>query len=131
MTNRPRAKGTSAETAVVNWWRAQGERLVDRHALHGSHDVGDINGVPDLVQSVKFVGKGKPMNISGWLNELADMRRNVAARTVRDIAQPTEFDHELPAGVLIIRRSGYPDVGQWYAVMELGDWWNLYRELLT
>ena len=80
MVNLPRAKGTSAETAVVNWHHRHGRHYIERHALHGVHDIGDIAGEVGLVQSVKFVGAGKPMDLSGWLNELSTMRANADRR---------------------------------------------------
>lgn len=119
MVNLPREKGTAAETAFVSWMHAQGELQVERHALHGSHDLGDINGIPGLVTSVKFVGKGKPMDLSGWLNELHRMRLNVHRRTP---------ELALPDGILVVRRAGYPDVGDWYAVQRFGDFWATYRD---
>lgn len=122
MANPPRRKGTSAETQVVDWFHKIGEPQVERHALHGNHDLGDLTGVPGCVVSVKFVGKGKPINLSGWLNDLAVMQRNVNLRTP---------DFEEPLGLLIVRRAGYRDPGDWYAVQPLRDWWDLYRELLT
>lgn len=119
--NRPRAKGTAAETAVVRWFQAQGERQVERHALHGNRDVGDINGLPSMVVSVKAPGQGRPVNFSAALADLEVMKRNA-----------TRYDgEELPCGLLVSRRVGYRDVGDWYAVQRLGDWWALYRELLT
>lgn len=122
MANPARRKGTSAETDAVNWYHRMGERQVERHALHGPHDLGDLTGIPSLVQSVKYVGQGKPMNLSGWLNDLAVMQDNVARRT-------PELDR--PAGLLIVRRARYRDPGDWYAIQRLAEWWELYRELLT
>lgn len=121
MTNRSRDKGTMGETAVVNWFHDQGERQVERHSLKGAADVGDINGLPSMVVSVKRPGKGKPIDLSGWLNRLEQMRHN---------ANRYE-DQELPCGLLIVRRVGYPDVGRWYAVMELAQWWSMYSEVLV
>ena len=122
MTNAPRKKGTAAESKVVSWWQAQGERQVERHALHGNYDVGDINGIPSLVQSVKYAGPGKPIDLSGWLNELETMKRN---------ARRKDPEWSGPAGLLIVSRPRYGDVGDWYAVQRVADWWDLYRELLT
>lgn len=119
MVNRPRIKGTAAETAFVHWMHIHGEQQVERHALHGDHDLGDINGVPGLVISVKYVGKGKPMDLSGWVNELQTMRTNVRGRYTQ---------LELPDGVLVVRRPGYPDVGDWYVVQRWGDFWRSYSE---
>lgn len=120
MTNTPRSKGTGAESMFVNWMHAHGESQVERHSLHGRSDLGDINGMPGLVTSVKFVGKGKPMNLSGWLNDLEVMKRNVHKRH-------PELG-EVPEGILVVRRTGYPDVGDWYAVQRWGNWWSTFSE---
>ena len=128
MSNLPRRKGTRAETDVVAWLQRNGAPAAERHALHGNRDIGDITGVPGLVVSVKFVGPGKPMDLSGWINELRVMVDNATVRTQRfviaDSADP-------PWGLLVVRRPGHPSPGEWYAVQTLGDWWDMYRETLV
>ena len=43
---KPKAKGTAWETAVVRYMRAQlGDERIERRALHGSKDMGDIHGL--------------------------------------------------------------------------------------
>lgn len=46
MANPPKRKGTKFETATVRYlrWAVQDERI-DRMALHGTNDMGDITGV--------------------------------------------------------------------------------------
>lgn len=118
MTNVPRRKGTSAESQVVAWLQAHGQPYVERHSLHGSRDLGDVQGVAGLAISVKFVGKGKPLALSGWLNDLQGMRVN----------ENTRRAHLPPAnGILVVRRPGYPDVGDWYAIERFDDWWSRYE----
>lgn len=119
MANPARRKGTAGESDIVEWLKANGVPGAERHALHGRLDIGDINGVPGLVMSVKYVGRDKPMRLSGWLNELALMQVNLTNR------QP--LPNELADGVLVVRRAGYPSPGNWYAVQTLGEWWKLYR----
>ena len=46
MTNRPKAIGTAAETAVVRYLAAHGFPAAERRALHGATDLGDITGTP-------------------------------------------------------------------------------------
>lgn len=48
MTNRPKAIGTAAETAVVRYLAAHGFPAAERRALHGATDLGDITGTPGL-----------------------------------------------------------------------------------
>lgn len=127
MANPSRNKGTAAETAVVRWFHEQGETQVDRHPLRGSKDVGDIRGVPSCVVSVKMRGRDKPMDFSGWLRDLDKMKRN---QWELDRAAPYGAT-EPPTGLLVVRRVGYPDVGDWYAVQRVADWWSTFRELLT
>lgn len=56
MVNKPKNKGTAFETAVVRYLRwALDEPRIDRMALHGSQDVGDIanvyyNGKPVVIE---------------------------------------------------------------------------------
>lgn len=43
---KPKAKGTAFETAVVRYMRAQlDDDRIERRALHGSKDMGDIHGL--------------------------------------------------------------------------------------
>jgi hypothetical protein len=129
VTNEPRRKGTAAETAVVQWFHDIGEPQVERHALHGNKDLGDLTGVPGCVVSIKFVGKGKPMDLSGWLRELAVMQDNVEKRT-RAMSGGLSSE-ELPVGLLVVRRAGYRSPADWYAIQPLGEWWETFKELLT
>jgi len=118
MVNAPRRKGTRAESQMVQWFHDVGETQVERHSLHGTADIGDLQGVPGLVVSIKFVGQGKPMDLSGWCNRLQEMRDNAKARLP---------ELERPDGLLIVRRAGYPP-GRWYAVEEVQDWWGRYAD---
>lgn len=129
MANPSRNKGTAAETAVVRWFHEQGETQVDRHPLRGSKDVGDIRGVPSCVVSVKMRGRDKPMDFSGWLRDLEVMKRNQLDADRRGHPYPDVLGP--PAGLLVVRRTGYPNVGDWYAVQRVADWWSTFRELLT
>ena len=44
--SRQRKKGTSFETAIVNWLRERlGIETIERQAMHGSMDTGDIKGL--------------------------------------------------------------------------------------
>lgn len=43
---KPKQRGTEFETAVVRYMRAQlDDERIERRALHGSHDMGDIHGL--------------------------------------------------------------------------------------
>lgn len=44
--NKPKAKGTKFETACVKFLRERlGDDRIDRRALHGAHDMGDLHGI--------------------------------------------------------------------------------------
>lgn len=63
-----RARGTRAETAFVDWLRRH-YPYVERRALNGSSDRGDVAGIPGVVVEVKAA---KRMDLPGWLRELDD-----------------------------------------------------------
>ena len=46
MANMSKARGTSFETAVTRWLRlVLDEPTIERRALHGAHDMGDLYGI--------------------------------------------------------------------------------------
>ena len=63
---RPKDIGTRAETAVVDYLRRCGFPNVERRALAGVNDRGDIAGLPGVVIEVKDHGR---MELATWLNE--------------------------------------------------------------
>lgn len=96
--SKAKAKGTSAETAVVKYLREHGFPYAERRALHGTADKGDITGCGPIVFEVK---NHKALDFSGWLKELADEMRNAG----------------VDVGAVIAKKRGTTDVGEWYAVM--------------
>jgi hypothetical protein len=121
-----RDAGTKAETAVVLWLRANGWPDVDRAPLRGLLDTGDLTGMPSHVLSVKHRSATSQLTWSAWLHDLQRMRRNVAARggTLGGAA-------ELPCGLIICKRTGTTNVGDWYAMTTVADYFDLFHELLT
>lgn len=108
MTNRPKAIGTSAETAVVRALRTLGFPHAERRALTGALDQGDITGCPGLVFEVKGGEAAKVASdaqISAWLAETEAERLNAGA----DI------------GVLVLQRRGVgaANAGRWWAVVAI------------
>ena len=99
MVNRSKAKGTAAESAVVNYLRDAGWPVVERRALNGSQDKGDIANLPDTVVEVKAC---REFDLAGWVAE---------ANTERDNAG-VEY------GVVWAKRRGKTDPGEWYVVMD-------------
>lgn len=102
-----RRKGADAERSVAKWLRANGfpgaERAI-RAAYVGSDrvipDPGDLTGTPGIVWQVKDCAVE---HISTWLDDTDRQRRQAAA----------DF------GLLVLRRRGVGDVGQWWCWLYL------------
>lgn len=114
MVNRPKDKGTSAETAVVQYLRVNGWPRAERRALTGSMDKGDIANVWGLAIEVKYANAG--MKIGPWLVETGIERINAGA------------DH----GILVVkpRGLGARRVGSWYAIMSHSDFTLLQHKAM-
>lgn len=106
MTNPPRKKGTAAETAVVNWLRANGFGGADRQPLRG-RDQGDITACPGVIIEVKdhkrVAGGIPPAVLTEWMRQTEAERCNADA----------------DLGILVVKRSGTADPGRWYAYVPL------------
>jgi hypothetical protein len=96
VVNRPRDKGTAAETAVVDYLQSYGFH-VERRALHGATDRGDIAGLHAggvWVCEVKAVAQP---SYGAWLKEAETERRNadadygVVLHKPRGVAQPARY----------------------------------------
>lgn len=100
MVNKPKNKGTAAESAVVDLLRATFWPHAERRAMQGGKDVGDTTGHPGLVFEVKDC---KVWSIPAWLRETETERVNAKA----DI------------GILVIKmpRIGYPNADRWVGVL--------------
>lgn len=107
--SKQKQKGTAAETAVVNWLKKQGRKSVERRSLNGILDRGDIAGIPCVVIEVK---NHKEIKLSEWLKELEVEIKNDKADT----------------GVVIHKKRGTTDVGEWYATLPVELWYKLLKE---
>lgn len=74
--SKSKQKGTAAETAVVNALQRLGWPHVERRALQGAVDKGDIAGIPGVCFEVK---DAKTWQVSGWLQETLEERTNAKA----------------------------------------------------
>jgi hypothetical protein len=74
--SKSRAKGTAWETRIVDYLRANGAPQVERRALGGNQDRGDIAGVPGLVVECKSAAR---LELSAWLTEAEAERANDGA----------------------------------------------------
>ena len=103
--SKSKQKGTAAESAVVKYLRENGFTQVERRALQGSQDKGDISGIIGLVIEVK---DHKTMTLGQWMEELKVEVENANAET----------------GAVIHKRKGTTDVSEWYASMPF--WMYMY-----
>lgn len=104
-----KTKGRATEAALVDWLRSNGYPHAERRRLTGTHDQGDITGIPGLCVEVK---SGARPAIPQWLAELDAEIVNADAET----------------GVLVIRPKGRPDPTEWWAIQRLPAWFDRYRE---
>jgi hypothetical protein len=107
--SRSRAIGTYAETAVVRAARLRGFPYADRHALHGSRDIGDVGLCPGVVVEVKGGEAARhcsDLDVQNWLDQTARERDNANAAVA----------------FLVVQRRGVgaPNAGRWWAYWRLG-----------
>ncbi len=73
MTNKPKAIGTAAETAVVRYLQANGFPHAERRALRGELDAGDITGCPGICIEVKggeAARSASDGDVAAWMKEV-------------------------------------------------------------
>jgi len=107
--SRSKAKGTAAETAVVQALRSLGFPYAERRALAGALDLGDITGCPGICFEVK---DARTWKAGEWLRETETERVNAKA----------DF------GILVIKVPGvgHQNAHRWLSVMELGAALDLF-----
>lgn len=111
MVNKPKRKGTAAESAVVSFLRDRGFPHAERLALQGGKDRGDITGIPGIVLEVKAV---QEYAFNSWLAEAMVERDNAMADFGIVIAKP--------------RLVGTTRTGEWYAIMYAIDYVQLLHQ---
>lgn len=112
MVNKPRKKGTFAETAVVAYLRDHGWPYAERRSLNGPSDKGDVTGCPGLCFEVKYANFG--IEMASWVRETVAETANAGA------------DH----GVLIVKPQGMGTtrVGSWFAIMSAANFARLVAQ---
>lgn len=120
MTNRPKNRGTAAETAALRWLREHGFPWTERLALAGSADCGDLSllpgrGVVVEVKNVAVAGTGQPPAglLADWMAQTEAERAN------------SDAEH----AALVVKRAGTTDVGRWWCYVPLGHLIRLERGL--
>lgn len=109
MSNPSKSKGTDFENRTVDGFHAAGFPHVERRALRGTKDGGDIAGIPGVVVQCKNDKRHDP---SGWLRELYIQMENANA----DI------------GVVIFKKKGTTDPGRQYALTDAAMFMQLLKE---
>lgn len=109
MTNRSKAKGDAAERAVVSWLRANGFPRAERVRAGWAQDRGDIDNIPGACIEVKAEQR---IDLPAYMRQLAGEIATSRART----------------GVVIVKRRGTTDVGDWYACAPVRTWVELLKE---
>ena len=84
MANPSKGKGTREETRVVRYLRdVTGDRRIERRALHGSKDMGDVRGIYahgyEGVAEVKAHRHRTASMVAKWRGETTDERGNADA----------------------------------------------------
>jgi hypothetical protein len=108
VTNRPKAIGTAAETAVCTYVRENGFGNAERRALRGGKDCGDLTGLGPLVVEIKGgeqARKASDNRIKEWLVETETERANAGA----------------DLGLLVVARTRQ-NVRNWWTVMTVGTY---------
>jgi hypothetical protein len=92
-------KGTRFESSIVDLFRDTGWPHVERRALRGKNDGGDIAGLPGVVIECKAAAR---VDLSGWLGELAAEVANAKA----------------DMGAVVFKRRGRTNPGDQYVLMD-------------
>ena len=108
--NAAKAKGSGAERDVVKYLKTWFP-YADRRLAGATLDKGDISGIPGVTIEIKNHNK---MDISGWLGELETEMANDKAWT----------------GIVIHKRRGKGNPGEWYATASVEIWKNLLLKAL-
>jgi hypothetical protein len=107
--NRNKAAGTRWESAVVDYLRGYGWPYVERRALNGSADRGDIAGIPGVVIEAK---NAKTISLAAWVDE----------------ARVERFNDGADVGAVWVKRRGQASAAKGYVVMEGWQFVQLLKE---
>lgn len=82
--NKPKARGTSFESAIVRYLRKRlDDDRIERRALHGNYDLGDIyglraHGYEGIIEAKNFKSYG-PADLAKWREQTVTERGNADA----------------------------------------------------
>ena len=108
MSAPSKQKGSKAERDVVKYLVEHGYKYADRRLAGDTFDKGDISGINGVCFEVKNRQK---MDLAGWIEELKVEIVNSKSTT----------------GVVVHKRKGKTDVGEWYATMPFSLWVELIK----
>lgn len=112
MANPSGKKGTSGETARVNYLKARGWRYATRIPKKGNRDCGDLildQSVPVMIESKET----RAFTPATFVAEMGAQIENACA----------EF------GFVIVKKKGTTDVGQYYALTDVHNMMNLIEKV--
>lgn len=112
--SKQRQKGTAFESAIVRYLIDQGFAQVERRALSGTSDRGDIAGIPGWVLEAKNCQRTE---LAGWVDEAALEQANDGAEYSavwhhrRGKARPADGFVTMTGAtfVRLLRQAGYGD----------------------
>jgi len=109
LSSAAKRKGNAAELAVVQWLREKGYQA-QRNRAGWTNDQGDVDAINGVVIEVK---NRQQHNWSGYFEQLGRQMKEKQAYT----------------GVVICKRAGQSNPGQWLAVMPADLWLELIQLL--
>jgi hypothetical protein len=112
--NRSKAKGTAAETALLRWLQGVGH-TARRHPPAGTKDVGDIA----VVKSVYVGNLGGSYEVTVEVKNMADVARAINEGIAELDAEKNNAG--TGHGVLVCKRRGKGDPGEWLAIRKVCD----------
>lgn len=104
-----KAKGSAAERDLVTFLRTAGFPHAERRLAGSAQDRGDIAGVPGVVLEVK---NHASLNLAGWVDEAVLEQANDGA------------DY----GIVVHKRRGKGNAGDWYATLTVAQMARLLRQ---
>lgn len=122
-------KGTAAETAVARWLQTHGFLYAERRTMTGNRDRGDISGIPGVVIEVKNCRRD---GLPAWVDEANLEAAHVDADQSRrggipDFGEPSPAGRSKTTGVVVHKRVGTTNPGEWFVTMTLDTFAELIR----
>lgn len=107
--SKSKAKGTAAETAVVDYLAQNGFPHAERRVTKGAGDTGDVAAIPGVVIEIKNCAR---LELAQWLDEAVKEQRNAHASI----------------GVVWHKRRNKGNPGQWFVTMSGEQFVALLRD---